>query len=457
MEAVRADLNEIGFGRKTFEEEVNDYSAHVLGKPAAITPEVRLRITADKNTWQLIKNGKKLPANTAASEMRLDKGDGTPGKQFLMLEPEKEGDVWEIDGQKVLNRKKGAAGQAIIENALNERCAEWSTDQIKIARINGIRSQDKEVAITVDNTTFRFPKTDALNDLTRESNQNAAFALAFDRFLQTQFSPDKPITLLFTFDEWFGAGAANAGSGSAPVVSGLFPGADFINPHKLAAFLAQHFPPYRTPGRPAVQIGLCRPNLALAVKNASKPVNIRGMEDIGLVFQHDDFLTAENIILNDVQSTVMNLKGRVFELQDDVMLEVNNYILIVGRKTAEFRQKISEAAQKGLFKDKSIVLLTCYEPFDVNEVEFNSSVLLSGGGARGVYMYDTRIELNQMRHVLNSFYQRLSQLRAETNLYELLYRSIEEAAKTKTQILSFLKGIFQYSARPEHAGQDQTG
>ncbi|NUO02175.1 MAG: hypothetical protein HUU01_16335, partial [Saprospiraceae bacterium] len=459
---IRHALRELGFASETLEEEVRNYSQYLRPAQAAavMTAGTKQQLKREQNILREIRAG----TSTAESQkqlgyslIRTGNGDGNVDREYATIPFENDIKTWVLDQSGILRRATGAAGLKMLEAGWNGRCAQRSTPETVFARVNSFQKTDKTITITYGSKQHNLAAGNLLKLINGEITAPTSDILEFYKELNTMAVPD--VKVVFVFDEWLDGRQLSGANGMEAIVPDVFPGADLINPHKLAATLAR-YQPESAQGR-LVQFGICRSDMALALNNASRSTTVHGVRDFGLVVQKDGYLSDDQPVVAHLQKAFGKIDGKVFDLGGDLAFEGGNFILIAGRKTPEFRAQLTEAAKRHRFKDKNIILISCYEHFSQNEIEFNSRELLLEGEAASVYLQDFQINLYQQHYILLEFFKNIDRLKTGKDIRKILDESIDEAIRKKKdlkkELNQFRKGIFQYSSVDEIETTKQSG
>lgn len=461
IHGLRSFFYSIGHEGENLTAEIKAYRALTETPPTGfdgLTPELRQQIERDRETLRQLADGPEK--DSGVSIVEPEHPDGSRPRRYALIGTKDNAEVWEIDGRKILLRKKGRAGLKLLEDAANQNAALWSTGQVAFARLNSFDPNSPEILVNLNGQTLAIAKSEALAIIQGEPEALPPTIKSLYAFMAARVKDNPDAKIIFQVDPFLEAGGRPGDGGTADLIENIYPQTHFLDPHKFAAALAQYRSKAGEAGIARLQFGLCRSNLKLARQNAENIPPISNIREVALLFSADQNLAETQLDIVGIKNDFTKKKGSFFGFgKDELVFEGNNFILITGVKTEAFRQQVLNETAKGRFKGKCVILLSCFEG---GEVAFNK-LLLEQGDARAVWFLADRIELPPLRLVLHEFGNRLiSGDQKAMDPYELFYQSVEAVLRKKSKdkevrmaLEKLLRGLFQFAFQTGPSGTEQ--
>jgi YD repeat-containing protein len=194
-----------------------------------------------------------------------------------------------------------------------------------------------------------------------------------------------------------------------------------------------------------------RPYLATdvgrAAANLARLGPVRGADDVAALVPDASFGVTDRSVVQGLAST---LSGAGIAVATGVsVVERGNVLIVTGHKDEALRAYLESAGQAGAFRDKFIVLLSCYAAGDV---ELNSS-LIRRYGALGVHFFPEQIQVDAVAKVLSQSAQLLQAGGPERTVGRLLADAVaavirnmrHDIPRLRMEIEKLRRGVSQLS------------
>lgn len=316
-----------------------------------------------------------------------------------------------------VTRVKGSETFKQVDKALGLEIKRASEETIQFARVGGFSNDALNTSrIQVGDRIFKVYKPDLKAFLNEESQvlKNFSGSESFDEWISKHFSPET--TIVFYQDEVLGNMDFQFDSGAQLLneVSDLYgTGLNIYNPQKLVALLNNSY------GQSHIfYLTNDTERAKRNVKNDFGPLTARE-----IAISHD--LEIEDYEMRKrVQKKIGRGQIDSFVFGDD--LSTYKALILSGHKDENFLELLHKYGQRGDFKDKLILLMTCHESREVARM----NGILENYGAREVLIFDQELRRKAVEEVLVAFDHLLKKEKGSFELLPML-RRVTEATLSK--------------------------